>query len=156
MDKTPANVGDLFFKKTKRAMKNIKFKAKGHYTKEWFFGLLTLDRNKRYRIQYNIYKTPIIAIPETICQLICNIPNTSIYVDNSQELYEDDIFVVDGSNTKYVAKFDGFGEYYGISNEGDEYGSYTFRLSRHNIARSKIKIIGNIHDNPELLTDSIK
>lgn len=92
------------------------------------------------------------VIPETVGQLICTIPNTSIYVDNSQELYEGDIFKTKGSETKYVARYDGYGEYYGISNEGDKYGAYTLRFTSQNIKNKGIEIIGSIHDNPELLT----
>lgn len=89
--------------------------------------------------------------PDTVGQLIGIIPNTSMYVDNSQELYEGDLFTCGSSRTIYQAVYDGCGEYYGISNKGDEYGPYTIRLSRENVSRQNIEIVGNVVDNPELL-----
>lgn len=93
------------------------------------------------------------VIPDTVGQLICCIPNTSMYVDNSQDIYDGDVFTTKGSDTKYVARYDGYGGYYGISNEGDKYGAYTLRFTSQNIKNQGIKIIGNIHDNPELLNE---
>lgn len=134
-------------------MRQIKFRGKTLKEGKWIFGNLTEDVKGHYRIQFDVKSFSSVVIPETVGQLICIIPNTSMYVDNSQELYEGDIFTAKDSNTKYVAQYDGYGEYYGISNEGDKYGAYTLRFTSHNIKNQDIKIIGNIHDNPSLLTD---
>lgn len=65
-----------------------------------------------------------------------------------KELFEGDIFTC-GGKTKFVVKFDDF-EWVGISNEGDDWGPYTIRLSALR-AKETIDILGNIHDNPKMM-----
>ncbi|MDH6355986.1 hypothetical protein M2132_002337 [Dysgonomonas sp. PH5-45] len=144
-------------------MRTIKFRGKT-YDSKWVYGDLIHGVGNKHGRMYILPVTPIYpkgcdsldgwdVIPETVGQLICVIPNTSMYVDNSRELYEDDIFISENRSAKYVAKYDDFGEYYGISNKGDKYGAFTTRLNRGNIDRLKVNIIGNIHDDPKLLTN---
>lgn len=140
----------------------IKFRGKRTDTGEWVFGDLIHGVGSKHGRMYILPVTNIYpkgcneldgweVIPDSIGQLIGIIPNTSMYVDNQQELYEGDLFTCGNSKTVYQTVYDGCGEYYGISNEGDKYGPYTVRLSRSNIKNQNIKVVGNIHDNPELL-----
>lgn len=132
--------------------KQIKFRGKRTDTGEWIYGdLLTSDGTECEISDWNdVVYSRYDVDSETVGQLIGVIPNTSMYVDNSQELYEDDLFTCGKSKTVYRAVHDGCGEYCGVSNEGDKYGAYTIRLSRDNVSRRDIKIVGNIHDNPKL------
>jgi hypothetical protein len=91
------------------------------------------------------------VIPETVGQFVCMIPNTSMYVDNSRELYEGDLIRYKGGKTVYRVTFK-YNRFYGISNEGDEWGVFTCSLGEKK-SLERIEIIGNIHDNPDLLTD---
>lgn len=67
--------------------------------------------------------------------------------DDRIKLMEDDIFILADSNTKYRVIFDNY-EWIGISNEGDDWGKYKYRIAA---IKGTIRIVGNIHDNPELL-----
>lgn len=144
-------------------MRKIIFRAKRSDANEWVYGDLIHGVGLKHGFVYILPITHIYpkgcneldgwnVLPKTVGQLICTIPNTSMYVDNSQDIYEGDIFTTKGSNTKYVAQYGGYGEYYGISNEGDKYGAYILRFTGQNIKNKGIEIIGNITDNPELLT----
>ena len=64
------------------------------------------------------------------------------------EIFEGDI--IEGYyKTKYVVSHSDYDlSFIGVSNDGDDYGPYTLRLS----AKGTKRVIGNIHTNPELLT----
>ena len=64
------------------------------------------------------------------------------------EIFEGDIIEGD-YKTKYVVSHSDYDlSFIGVSNDGDDYGPYTLRLS----AKGTKRVIGNIHTNPELLT----
>jgi hypothetical protein len=67
--------------------------------------------------------------------------------DDKINLFEDDIFSVDDSETKYRVVFSNY-EWIGVSDEEDEYGLYyTIRLSALN--KRRVILHGNIHENRE-------
>ena len=74
------------------------------------------------------------------------IENTHPMFYDVKELFEGDVFTDDKFNTKFLTIFSNF-QWIGISDEGDDFGPYTKRIS----ALGNIKIIGNIHDNPDLM-----
>lgn len=86
--------------------------------------------------------------PETICEFTGKTTkNKSLVYYEVEKLFEDDIFRIGKDKTKYRCVFENY-EWVGISNEGDKYGPYAVRLAAINC---QIHIVGNIHDNPELL-----
>jgi hypothetical protein len=129
--------------------REIKFRGKRTDNKQWVCGFYTksaLHEIEKIRYQladYTWIDTEV--IPETVGQFVCMIPNTSMYVDNSRELYEGDLIRHNGNKTIYQVTF-GNCRFYGISNEGDKWGVFTCSLSEKK-SLEKIEIIGNIHDN---------
>lgn len=89
-----------------------------------------------------------VVYPKSVGQLICVIPNTSMYVDNSHELYEDDLFTCDATKRLFRAVYDGFGAYFGYNEL-----AFAFQLSQSSVRVKSggIKVVGNYFDNPELL-----
>jgi len=78
------------------------------------------------------------VIPETIGQFI------GLHDINKVEIYEDDI--VDTGYDRWVVRFDN-GSFYAVK---PNTGSF-LDLSREIINYYEMKVVGNIHDNPELL-----
>ena len=88
------------------------------------------------------------VIPESVGQFTgFKTKNESFIYDESKEMYEGDIITKGGKN-KYIIIYDEYG-FRGISNEGDEYVPYSFNF-KDGYDRDKLKIVGNITDNPEL------
>jgi hypothetical protein len=142
--------------------REIKFRGKRTDNGGWVYGYLihddvirdkgiavgTVNMSGECEVSCDAYR----IIPETLGQLVCITPNTSMYVDNSFELYEGDLIRrSDGKDDAvYRIAYENC-EFYGLSNEGDEWGLFTYSLGdRRNLER--IEIVGNIHDNPDLLT----
>jgi uncharacterized phage protein (TIGR01671 family) len=123
-------------------MRTIKFRVKRVDNGEWVYGYLYVGQNDYYIME--IVKSGFQShkvIPETVCQF------TGLKDKNGKEIYEGDI-VVDKSwqNEKpqvvtWERRF--------LLTYTDGYGvqryDYTGDVSK------KFEVIGNIHDNPELL-----
>jgi hypothetical protein len=144
--------------------REIKFRGKRTDNKEWVYEYyfttpLTAEYNippengayfdcmikVRRHVISNCNGCVFEVIPETVGQFVCRTKNTSMYVENSNELYEGDIINRKGSDTNYQVLY-GNNDFYAISTEEDEYGPYCYGALRQCV------VIGNIHDNPELLT----
>ena len=118
-------------------MRTIKFRGQREDTKEWVYGDL-IHYNEQFVINvyetevgYYAYQVPI--IPKTVAQF------TGLLDKNGTEIYEGDI--VDDNVIEFIC-----GEFVGIN---EEYG-----IGRIMNALSEDgEVIGNIHDNPELLNN---
>ena len=96
--------------------------------------------------------TCIPVIKETVGQYIgISINKEHPMYDDKIYLYEGDIFTDNEGRfpTKYVITFKNF-KFVGISNSGDYFGKYVFDFSQPLRKDIKLKLLGNIHDNPEL------
>jgi len=141
-------------------MREIKFRGKRKDDGKWIYGNLVILRNKYFICEKDtsIFDTYFEhcfkeVIPETVGQY------TGLKDKNGKEIFEDDI-VDDNWYDVYGEKINKylivkFGEYCGL--DYYDYPNYGFYLENENGEQyalpyhEPIKIIGNIHDNPELL-----
>jgi len=128
-------------------MRTIKFRGKRSDTKEWVYGFygLSLD-DKHYIIEATFdhngdrcYFFDTEVIPETVGQF------TGLTDENGKEIYEGDI-LQDKNDEDKVAVYwddeDGFWSPYELP---------TTKVVCYYPMWTIMKVIGNIHDNPELL-----
>lgn len=148
-------------------MRQIKFKGKRKYCDEWvegYYSYLFNDKVKEYihQITVQIFEQANIDYPYPTCETIsCEvIPETvgqftGLTDKNGKEIYEGDIVLFTWFS---------YGEYE-LETEYQGYidflnGSFLFCCEHGNYplselefdSESDIEVIGNIHDNPELLT----
>jgi len=110
----------------------------------WFF----LTGEERYCIS-NEHGTVFVVDPETVGMSTGRTTeNTHPMFYDIKELFEGDVFTCEHSQTKFVTTFKDFG-WIGISDEEDAFGPYTINL--YSIRKHKIKILGNIHDNKNIM-----
>lgn len=123
-------------------MRPIKFRGKREHDKTWMFGGIYTEHNIAVIIEtYAHFET---VIPETVGQF------TGCYDADGKEIYEGDIVKIKqvkgknldsfGRENIEVVTFDSYSGFSGIS-----------RIDRVERGIDEIKIIGNIHDNPELV-----
>ncbi|MCK9415522.1 hypothetical protein M0Q97_02550 [Candidatus Dojkabacteria bacterium] len=131
--------------------RNILFKAKT-FDNEWIESM-TIRKSiySDYRINDDLYlfvdEKWIKCLPETLCEFTGKIiPLEHPMFYDYLQLFENDIFSVGEYKTKYVVKMENY-QWIGISNEGDDYGSYKYHLN----TKEKITLHGNAIDNPELI-----
>ena len=113
---------------------------------EWYYGYLTYDGSD-YQIvdpEYGSCKRTI--IPETVGQC------TGLKDKNGKLIFEGDVFEgnkIDGKRKLYKFWYDDDeGAFvYGISYKG----GYRLSIAKWCFKSENIEVIGNIHDNPELL-----
>lgn len=125
-------------------MRTIKFRGKSKKTNDWVYGYLYVTNNGEYEIcQYskdsNIENINESVIPDTVGQF------TGLLDKNGNEIYEGDI-----------VKWDEFtGNRYGVIS----WLCFSFCVVYYRRTGTEVKyelseddeVIGNIHDNPELL-----
>ena len=102
--------------------------------------------------------TCIPVIKETVGQYIGkSINKKHPMFDDKIYLYEGDIIADNEGRfpTKYVITFKDY-KFVGISDKGDDYGKYVFDFSQPYKMTKELKLLGNIHDNPELLINNRK
>lgn len=125
-------------------MRTIKFRGKGHRTKNWFYGNLYIDMYGRTHI-FSLEVGSLEVKPETIGQF------TGLYDCDGAEIYEGDILKWEKDGLMYVVRF-WHGMFYASveeCNEGIFGGLPLHALTEHE--DRKCKIAGNIFDNPEVL-----
>lgn len=127
-------------------MRKILFRGKQVDNGEWFEGDLVTYPSGTCKIVITTSKQPIFGtlkevIPETVGQY------TGLTDKNGEKIFEGDIVIKRTCRGKEncVVKFEG-----GMFNCGYGGGSST-PAHRYTLEDKQIKIIGNIHDTPELL-----
>lgn len=128
-------------------MRTIKFKGKSIDGKEWLYGdLVSSTDKKRFAILVNnkeSYDECEVA-PETIGQF------SGLYDCNKKEIYEGDILRVNDS-TNVVCEFRHGAFGYTYCNEFHPFvGNTNYTFNPKNTDKN-FEVIGNIHDNTELL-----
>ena len=123
-------------------MREILFRGK-HSDNKWYYGSLIVGNNKKVYISSCGEAFPIEVYPETVGQF------TGLTDKNGKRIFEGDIM---------SGKFSNYVFWYDEDEKGFCYGKSYKDLCRHScssyamsISESEIDIIGNIHDNPELL-----
>lgn len=118
--------------------RTIKFRGKRTDTGEWVYGYLA-DEN--YINDINTIDLSSIEVePDTVGQF------TGLYDDNGKEIYEGDIFQVKAYEPKFEVYFkNGVFEYRQIGSQNRPFPLRGIYFDSY--------VLGNIHDNPELMED---
>lgn len=142
--------------------REIKFRGKSKTDGEWFYGNL-YDKDTEGRTHIGTTKKGCLNInPDTVGQY------TGLKDKKGREIYEGDI--VTWMFFKTICSFNGAGDEHEellkgviewrqggfifrvLTNDFEQAGWYAIS-DLHTETRTDVKIIGNIHDNPELLTE---
>ena len=135
-------------------MREILFRGKKKDNEEWFYGYL-VERNAKYYIYYEM--------PDEMCQTgnwFCNeevIPETvgqytGLTDKNGKKIFEGDILDTDLKRPYLVVEFRDGCFMFNCNDGGDDYYDIMLPIVKEAHTEYKYgKVIGNIHDNPELL-----
>lgn len=128
----------------------IKFRGKKLKDNSWVYGLLTNDMKGHYRINFDPKSFSCVVNEDTIGQF-SGLPDK-----NGKEIYEDDIVRWEHDNKLYVIRFQA-GMFYASVEGCNEriYGGFPLHAFTETADEGfQCEIVGNIHDNPELLKKS--
>jgi uncharacterized phage protein (TIGR01671 family) len=126
-------------------MREIKFRGKREDNGEWVYGGFSVSCDKKYA-----WVDDLSVTPSTIGQY------TGLKDKNGTEIYEGDIFTIEGIYPKLVKYLDGCAAF-GVANISDLASENFIDIWQRpsegwwNERRGVVKIIGNIHDSPEPL-----
>ena len=122
-------------------MRRIKFRGKSKDTGEWLYGALIPNGKKSACIAPFKKALALESVkPETVGQFI------GLLDKNGKEIYEGDITKADSGEIYEICWYDDLASFMGEM----VYNEKPFML--FDIETAKQTVIGNIHDNPELLT----
>ena len=119
-------------------MREILFRGKSKTTGEWFYGNL-FDKDISGRTHITTTSIGCLNIdPETVGQF------TGITDRDGAKIFEDDIFKIGAEEGIFTVKFD-YGCFLAYDGNGEQVGILS------ELSTMFVKVIGNIHDNKELL-----
>lgn len=126
--------------------REIKFRGKRLDNGEWVYGFLVVDPKGKYRIYWQPFpdatsNTYHFVDPETIGQF------TGLHDKNGREIWEGDIVIENGSNPYQIIWQHYSAQWIMQSTENGRY----YREVAYDHAKQKYEVIGNIHDNSDLL-----
>ena len=123
-------------------MRTIKFRGK-RPDGSWNYG-----RSIRFKQNGEVYIQGASVDPQTVGQF------TGLRDFDGRDIYEGDIIKITGSNeAKYVAYFDKEAAF-GIQYPDGDFFAFAFDFT--GVSEACYEVIGNIHDNPELLKEDIR
>lgn len=128
-------------------MRTIKFRGKADYL--WVCGNLQIcnlkgGRDLAYIIGYTEEATTVIVDIRTIGQF------TGLHDKNGKEIYEGDIIKASHGTIHYIVYDNDLACFKAVVARYNPLGEYS-TLSKGWIARFNQEVIGNVHDNPELI-----
>ncbi|NLU51577.1 MAG: hypothetical protein GXX10_01755 [Clostridiaceae bacterium] len=137
-------------------MRDIKFRGKRLDNGEWVYGYYFISERdiedgfvwrdipqiqQRYGDHYQYFD----VIPETIGQY------TGLKDKNGREIYEGDICSTDLSRPYLIVLFRNGAFMYQCHDDGNDYFDIMLPIEEESETDNYTEVIGNIHDNPELL-----
>ena len=131
-------------------MRKILFRGKRIDNGEWVYGLLWKKKFNTKKVFIHFFPNEddeddyAVVIPETIGQY------TGIKDNNDKKIFEGDIVRINNSEDCLIISFDTEHDGCFICSNKKKYPYYYHRLQYKN---AEYEVVGNIHDNPELLND---
>lgn len=114
-------------------MREIEYRGWDSHNKRWVYGLLLMDAKGHYRIQYNPMRFSVVVNPDSIGEY------TGLKGANGEKIYEGDIVRWNDYTGKVIF----------------ERGKFMRKFENVSVPLSSLvaitRVVGNIHDNPELL-----
>ncbi len=129
-------------------MRTIKFRGKNPRSNQWETGNLVVCENGETRIMYAYRPYATVTstvIPETVGQF------TGLNDGEGVEIYEGDILQEDYPNWKYEVFWDNTLLQFAYRKIGYE---QTYALAMSPMALRHYKVIGNVHDNKDLIQET--
>lgn len=134
-------------------MRIIKFRGYNSQNKEWLYGSL-LKCSDSYLI--NPEDSDRIAVDDLIVDTESVGQFTGLHDKNGKEIYEGDIICSEKYKHIHVISYDDtLGSFVGKT-PGDRYGTFTGPINQRWINDYEKEVIGNIHDNPEMMKGGVE
>lgn len=127
-------------------MRTIKFRGKRTDTREWVYGDLKHDKDVSIT---GLYDRVTIAGYHVDGKTVGEF--TGLLDENKQDIYEDDIVhCIDMDGEEYVTtvRYDGYAPVIDVNGRDYDYSVIGWAID---VDIEEVQVIGNIHDNPELL-----
>jgi uncharacterized phage protein (TIGR01671 family) len=119
--------------------RKIEFRGKKQKDNSWIYGLIIKDTYGHYRIQFDANQFSQVVKPETIGQF------TGLKDKRGVKIYEGDIL----KNENEIINVLWNNKYAGFTLHCDNWACLAFFYEYLDV--KNVEVIGNIHDNPELL-----